>query len=414
MTTGIEDRTLGAELFRGLAELERTERGWLPHRLPARARAQCTDPQLAAAEAQPSGVRLAFRARATVVELELLRTRTVLAGVPERPDGTVDLTIGGRLVDQATTSGGDVVRVDMTTGHAKIFERGMPATVRFDGLSGCDEDLEIWLPPFHERTEIVALRTDAPITPLPVGRRRAWLHHGSSISHGSNALAPSEIWPSVAARFADVELRNLGLGGSAMVDPFLARVIRDAPADAISVKLGINVVNLDAMRLRAFVPAVNGFLDTIRDGHPNTPILLVSPIFCAIHETTPGPGAFDPATLARGSVRLVATGDPAAASRGSLTLSVIREQLADLVAARMAEDPNLHYLDGRRAVRPLRLRRPPAARCVAPGCGNASADRRAVRPGGLRPGWPLGRTALEQPSPMLATVVDRGPTTTLV
>jgi hypothetical protein len=35
------------------------------------------------------------------------------------------------------------------------------------------------------------------------------------------------------------------------VDQFTARVIRDSPADVISVKLGINVVNLDAMRLRA-------------------------------------------------------------------------------------------------------------------------------------------------------------------
>ena len=61
-------------LFRGLAELERTERGWLPHRLPRRAREQCADPQLAAVEAQPSGVRLSFRTRATLIELDVLRT----------------------------------------------------------------------------------------------------------------------------------------------------------------------------------------------------------------------------------------------------------------------------------------------------------------------------------------------------
>lgn len=67
-------------------------------------------------------------------------------------------------------------------------------------------------------------------------------------------------------------------------------MIRDTPADVISVKLGINVVNLDLMRRRAFAPAVDGFLDTIRDGHPRTPLILVSPIFCGIHEHTPGPG----------------------------------------------------------------------------------------------------------------------------
>ncbi|GAA4964943.1 hypothetical protein GCM10023238_35730 [Streptomyces heliomycini] len=83
------------------------------------------------------------------------------------------------------------------------------------------------------------------------------------------------------------ELINLGFGGSALVDPFTARAIRDTPADLISLKLGINVVNSDAMRLRAFAPAVHGFLDTIREGHPATPLLLVSPVLCPTHENTP-------------------------------------------------------------------------------------------------------------------------------
>jgi lysophospholipase L1-like esterase len=142
-----------------------------------------------------------------------------------------------------------------------------------------------------------------------------------------------------------VALWNLGFGGSALVDPFMARVIRDTPADVISVKLGINVVNLDAMRLRAFVPAIHGFLDTIRDGHPTTPLLLVSPIFCGIHESTPGPGAVDTATLGTDHVQFLATGDPGTVSQGRLTLEVIREELASVVERRAA-DPNLHYLDG--------------------------------------------------------------------
>ncbi len=127
-----------------------------------------------------------------------------------------------------------------------------------------------------------------------------WLHHGSSISHGSNAASPSTTWPALAAARGGVELLNLGFGGSAMVDPFTARVLRDTPADLISVKLGINVVNGDVMRLRAFGPAVHGFLDTIRDGHPDEPLLVVSPILCPIHEQTPGPGAVDFST---GTVR---------------------------------------------------------------------------------------------------------------
>lgn len=43
------------------------------------------------------------------------------------------------------------------------------------------------------------------------------------------------------------------------------------------------------MRLRAFGPAVHGFLDTLREGHPTTPLLVISPIYCPLHENTPGP-----------------------------------------------------------------------------------------------------------------------------
>ncbi len=335
---------IAADLLRGLAELEPTDRGWLPHRLPARARAQCADPQLAAVEAQPSGVRLAFRTRATAVELDLLRTRTILAGVPDRPDGMVDLLIDGHLTQQVVTTGGDVVRVDPATGHTER-QRGSVGTVRFTGLPAGDKDVEIWLP-HYERTEIIALRTDDAITRMPHSGRRVWLHHGSSISQGSNAASPSTTWPAVAAALGGVELINLGLAGSAMLDPFTARTMRDTPADIVSIKIGINLVNADVMRVRAFGPAVHGFLDTVRDGHPDSPLLVVGPLYCPIHENTPGPGAFDVAALAAGQIRFIATGDPADATRGRLTLSVIRDQLAEIMAARAVDDPRLYYLDG--------------------------------------------------------------------
>ncbi len=140
---------------------------------------------------------------------------------------------------------------------------------------------------------------------------------------------------------------NLGLGGSALLDPFTARVLRDSPADAISIKIGINVVNTDLMRLRAFSPAVHGFLDTVREGHPDTPLLVISPVLCPMHEDTPGPTAFDPAALGAGRLRFRATGDPAEQTQGKLTLRTIRQELTRIVGQRHDEDPHLHLLDGR-------------------------------------------------------------------
>ncbi len=335
---------LTADLLRGALDLERTEHGLLPHRLPARARAQNTNPQLAMAEAQPSGVRLVFRTAATAVELDTLRTKRDYVGVPSRPDGLYDLLVDGRPAGQASGTGGNVLTIDMATWDGEVTP-GPVGTVRFTGLPAGEKDVEIWLP-HNETTELVALRTDAPVEPAPDRGRRVWLHHGSSISHGSDAASPTAIWPAIAASLGGVELVNLGFGGSAMLDPFTARAMRDTPADLISVKMGINIVNGDVMRLRAFGPAMHGFLDTIRDGHPDTPLLVVSPIHCAIHEDTTGPTAPDLSEISKGRLLFAAMGDPAEKAAGKLTLGVIREELARIVRQRAADDPNLHYLDG--------------------------------------------------------------------
>ncbi|MCX4545614.1 GDSL-type esterase/lipase family protein [Streptomyces sp. NBC_01565] len=331
-----------AGLLRGALEVETTAHGVLPHRLPAWARRQFPDGYLAMVESQPSGVRLAFRTEATTVELDLLPTKTVYQGAPAPPDGVYDLVVDGRLTGRASVAGGNLRTVDMAT-LAAVTTPGPPGTARFAGLPAGAKDVEIWLS-HRETAELIALRTDAPVEALPEHGRKVWLHHGSSISHGSSADSPTETWPVRAASRGGVELINLGLGGNALLDPFVARTMRDTPADLISVKIGINLVNTDLMRLRAFAPAVHGFLDTIREGHPEAPLLVVSPILCPIQEDTPGPIAPD---LSAGKLGFRALGDPAERAQGKLTLNVIRDELARITAQRSAEDANLHYLDGR-------------------------------------------------------------------
>jgi hypothetical protein len=329
-----------ADLVKGALELERTGRGLLPHRLPAWARRQSDDPQLHLVEAQPAGVRLALRTAATRLELDVLPTKRRYVGAPARPDGWYDVLVGGERVDRQQAPGGNVLDVDMMTG-ASTFTAGEPTTLVI-ALPAGEADVEVWLP-HDEQTELIALRADAPVAPV-VDDRRRWVHHGSSVSHGSVAVHPTEPWPVVAARLAGLDLVNLGLGGSALLDPFVARTIRDTPADVISLKLGINLVNQDLLRRRALGSALHGWLDTIRDGHPTTPIRLVSSVFCGIHESVPGPTGPDMQALAEGRVAFVATGDPEAVARGALTLEVVREVLAEVVERR--DDPHLSYVDG--------------------------------------------------------------------
>jgi len=338
-------RTITPDIVRGALELEATSRGLLPHRLPGWARAQGADAQMTMAEAQPAGVRLAFRTRARTIELDTIPTKRIYVGAPPRPDGVYDLCVDDALRAQARAVGGDVLRIDMSTGSAS-HEAGTAAVLRFDGLGTEDKEIEIWLP-HNETTELVGLRADAPIQASARQAGRVWLHHGSSISHGSNAEHPTGTWPAIAARLGGMELINLGFGGSALLDPFVARTITRTEADLISLKLGINLVNTDLMRVRALAPAVHGFLDIIRERHALTPLLVVSPILCPIHEDTPGPSATDTSELAAGRLMFRAAGDAAERAAGKLTLNVIRDTLAGIVRQRAASDTNLHYLDGR-------------------------------------------------------------------
>jgi hypothetical protein len=332
---------IDTRLVRGALELEETPRGLLPHRLPAWARAQSDDPMLHGAESQPSGVRLVTRTAATRLELEVLATKRAYAGAPPRLDGQYDVVVDGVLHAQLVATGGDLLTVDMMTGAA-TRESGATSVLGVDLPAG-EHTVEVWLP-HDELTLLVDLRADAALAPV-AATGPTWLHHGSSISHGSSATHPTGTWPAVAARAAGAELLNLGYGGSALLDPFVARTVRDTPADAISLKLGINLVNQDLLRRRALGPAVHGFLDTIRDGHPDTPLLLVSPIFCGMHEQVPGPTGPDLEAMAEGRIAFRATGDPADVATGRITLEVVREVLASVVDRR--GDARLAYLDGR-------------------------------------------------------------------
>lgn len=332
---------LTPDLFHGALEVEATARGVRPHRLPQAVRERDADAQLLGAQAQPSGLRIVVSTAARHVELVVHATRQALGGV-QRLRGAVDVCVDGERRSTHVLTGGDLVDVDLRTGSTATTV-GPDDHVVVDDLPAGEKVVEFWLPHL-EQVDVVALSADADLRAVaPSGP--LWVHHGSSLSHGSNASSPTRTWPAVAARAAGVRLQNLGFGGSALVDPFLARVVRDRPADLLSLKFGINVVGGDVMRRRTFVAAVHGFLDTVRDGHPTTPLLLVSPLHCALHEDTPGPGSVDVEALGRGELRFTATGTPGDTAGGRLTLRVVRDALREVVAAR-GDDPHLHHLDG--------------------------------------------------------------------
>ncbi|MER5618297.1 GDSL-type esterase/lipase family protein [Streptomyces sp. NPDC002215] len=331
--------------LRGALDLETTAAGVMPRRLPAWTKEQYQDPSVYGVTVMPSGVRLVFRTDARALELEILTSTGQLAADPHpRPTGMLELLVDGALAGRRQAPVGNVLRM-AGPGASQRLIPGKPGTVRFAGLPAGIKNVELWLPQ-QTPTELVALRADGDVlAPLQDGRRR-WVHHGSSISHCIEADGPTGTWPVVAAALGGVEVINLSQAGNALLDPYVARTIRDTPADLISLKVGINIVGLSAFRLRTFGPAVHGFLDTIRDGHPDTPLLLISPVSCPALEQVPGPTRTGP------DGRIIALGDPADVADGALSLMVVRTELARIAAARQASDPHLHCLDGRALLGP--------------------------------------------------------------
>ena len=324
----------------GVLGAEHGAHGRLLSRLSAAARTQIIDPQLLFTASMPSGGRLELTTDATAIEIELVATQLAWGDEPARTS-VVDLAVDGAL-DTAVLEGGPVRRViDRVTGDYEIIP-GRASTARFDGLPPGPKHVEVWLP-HNAAVELIALRVDdaASVTPPVTAERRRWVHYGSSISHCAEALRPTGVWPVLVARRRGLDLTSLAIAGQAQLDQFAARTVRDLAPDLISLKVGINIVNADSMRERAFVPAVHGFLDTIRDGLPEVPILLVTPIICPVVEQHPGPTRSEVA----GSMYVVDR--PAPLEPGALTLERIRELLTTVVRSRQAAgDANLHLRSG--------------------------------------------------------------------
>jgi lysophospholipase L1-like esterase len=316
-----------------------TPDGFLPRRLPAWTEAQMPDPGLDMMATMPSGVRLVMRTAGTRIELDICERGLEFGGQPRRPVA-FDLFVDGVLSRRVHAVAGPTLVIEGATAPPTFSIRpGEPSTLVFEDLPPGAKTLELWLAQ-SATVELRALRVDGGLLGPEVSSRRRWAHYGSSISHGMEADGPSGTWPAIAARAAGVDLISLGFAGQCHLDGLVARTLRDCDADLISLKLGINLLNGDSMRERVFVAAVHSFLDTIRDGKPDTPILVVSPILCPAAEDHPGP------TLNDGRAIYVVD-RPEALSTGALTARRIRQLLRSIVERRRASgDGALTYLDG--------------------------------------------------------------------
>ena len=314
--------------------------GWLiPRRLPDWTIKQFADDAIDRFVKFPSGIRLRFTTSADLITLKVRVSRLVITGLAEnvRPAG-FDLLVNGVENQSQEAHNGNILRLTSTAPSvfSETLEEGESDSLTFSGLGDESKNIEIWFPT-SAIVEVNEVAASSEITAAPLDLRKRWLHYGSSISQSGEALRAMDAWVMRAAQLLNLNVTNFGLAGQCQLDGFVARTMAALPADLITLKLGINVINADSMRERAFIPAVHNFLDILRESQPLTPIIVISAIWCPFHEDTPGP------TMIEGS-ELYGKERPTELATGALTLTRTRKILEEIVAKRA--DVNLHYMNG--------------------------------------------------------------------
>lgn len=213
----------------------------------------------------PVGVRLEFAGDADVIEIDY---RTTTDDLGYRGDGA------GRTF--AAWRGNELIAEDKA-----LFGE---ATARLELGAPSDERVVIYLPegmkPF-----ILDVRSEGWAEPAPPQPR--WVAYGDSVLEGWIASGPSLGWAHIAAREFGLDVTNLGYSSAARGEIVSAEHVAELPADVISITHGTNCWTRIAHSVAQMRANLTAFLDVVRQGHGDTPVLVVSPILRPDAEETP-------------------------------------------------------------------------------------------------------------------------------
>lgn len=308
-------------------------KGIMPHRMNARLRSQIEDPLFSWNEFCPSGISL---------ELAIKKTTTITLTGYALDDSPQWISLVSRNAEQSKRMDVQMHGLGRLVPNLKegsfSLKTGNPMTITLEPLDAMDTQFTVMLS--HTcLAEIIGIESDDAVTPNGIETpRRRWTHYGSSISHGAQSQRPADRWLMQVAQKLDLDLTDLSLSGNAQLDQAVARTIANQPADFITCAIGINLVNADSMRERTFMPAVHGFLDTVRDRQPQTPLIVITACTCPMQENTPGPVMQESDGTFRTARRSLENDE------GALTLSKTREMVERAVEQR--HDPFMTVMNG--------------------------------------------------------------------
>jgi lysophospholipase L1-like esterase len=228
----------------------------------------------------PVGVRLELIGEAEAVEIEY-ETATTDLGYRGKGAGTTFTSWRGQSViaDVPAVLGRGRVTLRVTPDSGSSGSDSSDSSGGSDTSAGSDvsADRTVITLPEGMRPSVLAVRgVGGDIEPAPVQPR--WLCYGDSIAEGWAASNPGRAWPAIAGRRYGLDVVNLGYAGAARGEMVSAEEVAGLSADVISLSYGTNCWTRIQHSAEQVGAGLDAFIDLVRSGHPDTPMVVASPV----------------------------------------------------------------------------------------------------------------------------------------
>lgn len=215
----------------------------------------------------PAGIRIELVGDAEAIDVAY---RTTSGNLGYRGDGagiTFSVWRGGRKVcEEEAVLGDGLVRLSL-------------------GAASPESRAIIYLPEGMQPLIQSLTAVKGQIAPAPSLPR--WLAYGDWTTQGWIASGPPQSWAAIAARKAGLNLINMGYANSGRGDIVSAEHLAALTADIVTIAYGegcwSRVPHSPGMVREGFA----SFLDVVRQGHPTTPIVVITPVLRPDAEDVP-------------------------------------------------------------------------------------------------------------------------------
>lgn len=245
---------------------------------------------------QPSGGRIRFVTNSTTLAIRL-----------EYPHGA-DM----QNMHAFGQTGVDLYQGNRYWGTAVAARNSKPGVVQehtfYKDQSRVDRESTLYLP-LYVPVKILGVGVDADAeikAPSTFALKKPVVFYGTSITQGGCASRSGLSYEAILGRELNVDFINLGFSGNGIGEPEMARTVASIDAAMFVLDFAHNNPTLESFK-QAFDP----FIAAIRAAHPQTPILLMTPIYDARMESwAPRPLLDEMRVLIRQvAARRIAAGD---------------------------------------------------------------------------------------------------------